>query len=225
MEGATSEKWARLRFAIVGPLLVSPPPEGGLKAELERLSRRSWDHPSGTGQVRFAASTIERWYYEARAKQNPVAAPGRKTRSDKGGALSPTLIEALHEQHRAHPSWSAQLHWDNLAVLVAADPSLGPMPSYATLVRAMRRRGLTRKRRSKWFEDTDLPRFPSTVGTTSLISVGQTVPRATGEASIPMRQPSSAKGSRHASVADGSADCTTIPGMAAFRSAPTASRP
>ena len=157
MEGTTSEKWARLRFAIVGPLLVSPPPEGGLKAELENLSRRSWDHPSGTGQVRFAASTIERWYYEARAKQNPVAALGRKTRSDKGRerALSPALIEALRGQHRAHPSWSAQLHWDNLAVLVAADPSLGPMPSYATLVRAMRRRGLTRKRRSKWFEDAD----------------------------------------------------------------------
>ena len=157
MEGTTSEKWARLRFAIVGPLLVSPPAEGGLKAELENLSRRSWDHPSGTGQVRFAASTIERWYYEARAKQNPVAALGRKTRSDKGRerALSPALIEALRGQHRAHPSWSAQLHWDNLAVLVAADPSLGPMPSYATLVRAMRRRGLTRKRRSKWFEDAD----------------------------------------------------------------------
>lgn len=157
MEGATSEKWARLRFAIVGPLLVSPPPEGGLKAELERLSRRSWDHPSGRGQVRFAASTIERWYYEARAKRNPVAALGRKTRSDKGRerALSPALIEALRAQHRAHPSWSAQLHWDNLAVLAAADPSLGPMPSYATLVRAMRRRGLTRKRRSKWFEDAD----------------------------------------------------------------------
>ena len=59
---ARREKWARLRFAVVGPLLASPPPPGQLGAELERLSQREWEHPSGTGPVRFAVSTIERWY-------------------------------------------------------------------------------------------------------------------------------------------------------------------
>ena len=56
------DRWARLRFAVVGPLLASPP-AGQLRAELERLAEREWDHPSGKGPVRFAVSTIERWYY------------------------------------------------------------------------------------------------------------------------------------------------------------------
>ena len=54
------DRWARLRFAVVGPLLASPPPAGRLRAELERLADREWDHPSGSGPVRFAVSTIER---------------------------------------------------------------------------------------------------------------------------------------------------------------------
>ena len=148
-------RWARLRFAVVGPLLASPPPPGQLRAELERLAAREWDHPSGTGPVRFAASTIERWYYQARAAgDDPVGALRRRPRADAGRprAMSPALIEALREQYRAHPSWSAQLHHENLAARVAAEPALGPMPSYATLTRAMRARGLIRKRRRRWHE-------------------------------------------------------------------------
>ena len=59
--------WARLRFAVVGPLLASPPPKGRLRAELERLSLRDWEHPGRGGKVRFSVSTIERWYYQARS--------------------------------------------------------------------------------------------------------------------------------------------------------------
>ena len=55
----------------------------------------------------------------------------------------------LREQYRDHPSWSAQLHHDNLQVRVDADPSLGPMPSYATLTRVMRSLGLVRQRRRR----------------------------------------------------------------------------
>ncbi len=148
-------RWARLRFAVVGPLLASPPPPGRLRAELERLAEREWDHPSGEGRVRFAASTIERWYYAARAADDdPVGALKQRPRADAGRAraMSPALIEALRDQYRAHPSWSAQLHHENLAALVEGDPALGPMPSYATLTRAMRARGLVRKRRRKWHE-------------------------------------------------------------------------
>ena len=43
------DRWARLRFAVVGPLLASPPPAGRLRAELDRLAERDWDHPSGPG--------------------------------------------------------------------------------------------------------------------------------------------------------------------------------
>ena len=127
--------WARLRFAVVGPLLASPPPKGRLRAELERLAQQSWEHPPGGGQVRFSASTIERWCYQARsAHQDPVKALRRRARTDVGRVrkMSPSLIAALRDQYRAHPSWSVQLHHDNLQAQVEADPSLGPMPSYAT---------------------------------------------------------------------------------------------
>ena len=96
-----------------------------LRAELERLSQREWEHPSGKGPVRFAVSTIERWYYRARAeRQDPVKALRRKLRTDVGRerAMSAALIAALREQYRTHPSWSAQLHYDNLQTLVKENP-------------------------------------------------------------------------------------------------------
>ena len=149
------DRWARLRFAVVGPLLASPPPAGRLREELERLSQRDWEHPSGAGPVRFSASTIERWYYQARAAhQDPVKALRGRPRTDVGRvrAMSAALIAALREQYRDHPSWSAQLHHDNLQARVDADPSLAPMPSYSTLTRAMRSLGLERRRRRRRFE-------------------------------------------------------------------------
>ena len=149
------ERWARLRFAVVGPLLASPPPRGRLRAELERLSQRDWEHPSGRGPVRFSVSTIERWYYQARAAHHdPVKALRRRARTDAGRvrAMSAVLIAALCDQHRVHPSWSAQLHYDNLHARVDADPALGPMPSYATVTRVMRSLGLVRKPRRQRFE-------------------------------------------------------------------------
>ena len=152
--------WARLRFAVVGPLLASPPPKGRLRAELERLAERSWEHPSGGGQVQFSVSTVERWYYQARAAhQDPVKALRPQPRGDVGRvrSMSPVLIAALLDQYKAHPSWSGQLHYDNLRARVDADPALGPMPSYATLTRVMRARGLVRRRRRKWFESEDKP--------------------------------------------------------------------
>ena len=40
-------------------------------------------------------------------------------------------------QYRDHPHWSYQLHYDNLAALVKANPSLGPLRSYSTVRRYM----------------------------------------------------------------------------------------
>ena len=157
---ARREKWARLRFAVVGPLLASPPPKGKLRSELERLSRRDWEHPSGKGPARFAVSTIERWFYRARAEeQDPVKALRKKQRTDIGRerSMSAGLIAAMIDQYHAHSSWSAQLHYENLEAHVAIHPELGLMPSYATLTRAMRARGLVRKRRPKWSESEDKP--------------------------------------------------------------------
>lgn len=147
---ATGDRWARLRFAIVGPLLAAPPARGELRAALARLAEQSWRHPVTAEPVRFGVSTLERWYYAARsARRDPVARLRRRVRQDAGRPrrLSPPLRLALAAQYTAHPRWSYQLHADNLAVLVAADPGLAPMPSYATVRRCMRAQGMVRQRR------------------------------------------------------------------------------
>ena len=129
------DRWARLRFSIIGPLLAAPPAPGELRAALAALSAKTWRHPSSDMPISFATSTIERWYYAARAAhQDPVAALKTRVRVDSGQqrGVSPVVIEALAAQYRAHPSWSAQLHYDNLRAALGGQP---PMPSYSTLRR------------------------------------------------------------------------------------------
>jgi len=139
------DRWARLRFAIVGSLLAAPPRRGHLMAALRALAAQTWRHPITEQPVGFGFSTIERWYYVARqAARDPVGVLRRQRRRDAGQhwALSAKLRDVLHAQYRAHPSWTYQLHTDNLAVLVAADASLGGMPSYNTVRRFMVTQGL-----------------------------------------------------------------------------------
>ena len=146
----SGERWARLRFAIVGPLLAAPPPRGELQSQLRRLSETLWLHPISGEPVRFGFSTIQRWYYKARAqRQDPVAVLRRKQRRDCGThrAISAGLQEVLQAQYRSHRSWSYQLHTDNLAVEVRQQPALGPMPSYSTVRRYMKSAGLVKQRR------------------------------------------------------------------------------
>ena len=80
------------------------------------------------------------------ADQDPVSALARRRRRDAGRqrTISPALAAAVEARYKAHPSWSKQLHYDNLAAQVEADPDLGPLPSYPTLARFMRSRGLAR---------------------------------------------------------------------------------
>lgn len=143
------ERWAHLRFAVVGPLLASPPDPGQLQEQLAQLAEKVWQHPVSGQPVRFAVSTIERWYYQARNGSDPVTVLRRKVRRDSGQqqVIGTPLGETLQRQHAAHPSWSYQLHLDNLAVLVAQQPSLGPLPSYASLRRYMVAHGWRRRRR------------------------------------------------------------------------------
>ena len=141
------ERWARLRFAVIGPLLMAPPEAGELAAALHALSTKTWRHPQTGAPVRFGFSTLERWYYAARtAPRDPVGALRGRRRADAGQhrRLSPALREALRTQYQRHPSWSVQLHVDNLAVAVRDTPALGPLPSYATVRRYLRAQGLNR---------------------------------------------------------------------------------
>lgn len=148
---SSHERWARLRFAIIGPLLAAPPPRGELHQVLGELATKQWSHPLTAQPVRFGRSTIERWYYLARASPDPVAALRTKRRGDAGcpRRCAGALLEALQAQYRAHPSWSYQLHYDNLAVRVAQTPALAPLPSYATLRRLMTARGWRKQPRPR----------------------------------------------------------------------------
>ncbi|MBF8300940.1 MAG: integrase family protein, partial [Acidobacteria bacterium] len=119
-------------------------------AALTALAERTWQHPIHREPVRFARSTIERWYYHAHhAPVDPVSRLRRRLRSDAGQqpSLGEPLRQAVRVQYAAHRSWSYQLHVDNLRVLVEADATLGPMPSYATVRRYMQAQALLRHRR------------------------------------------------------------------------------
>jgi transposase InsO family protein len=148
---STSALWARFRFSVVGSLLSSPPTHGELVHALRALAERTWTHPVTGQETRFAQVTIEHWYYRARQEQDdPVGALKRRVRKDRGRVLlSPRLIARLQAQYRDHSSWSYQLHYDNLAALVKADPSLGPLRSYCTVRRYMQRQGMLRTKRER----------------------------------------------------------------------------
>ena len=119
------ERWALLRFAVVGQLLAAPPPKGELRAQIEKLAAREWRHPITGLPVRFGISTIERWYHRARKeRQDPVRILRRKVRADVGAQESLTLAvrQALRAQHAGHLSWSTVLHHDNLCALAKQQP-------------------------------------------------------------------------------------------------------
>ena len=147
--GSTAALWARFRFSVVGSLLSSPPARGELKAAIRLLAEKTWTHPVTGRDVRFAAVTIERWFYRARKeKDDPVGVLRRAVRKDCGKvSLAAALAERLIVQYRGHKYWSYQLHYDNLAALVKADSSLGPLLSYSTVRRYMKAHGLLRKPR------------------------------------------------------------------------------
>lgn len=132
---SSREQWALLRFAIVGPMLAAPPAVGELRSALVALSEKVWRHPiSGLG-VRFGASTIERWYYNARASSNPVAALRNRPRGDRGRfpSINPSTSELLTIQYTEHPDWPLQRHVDAIRLSLAGSNS--PLASYPTIRR------------------------------------------------------------------------------------------
>jgi len=150
--------WARMRFQIVGSLLAAPPPPGELALELKRLAERTWRHPTTGESVRFGQSTIERWYYQARNEpQDPVKALQRRIRKNVG--TQPSVVDAvgrlITESHKNHPTWTFQLHFDNVAVELKADPCGGAMPSYTTVCRFMKSRGLLKQRKRRRQRSTE----------------------------------------------------------------------
>jgi putative transposase len=140
------DRRARLRFSIIGPLLAAPPEAGQLHAALAALAGKTWRDPLGL-DVRFAVSTIERWYYAARRADDPIAILRNRLRGDVGCFPSMTVpvIEALTKQYREHSGWSVKLHYDNLQITLAGTV----LPSYPTVRRYLRARGMVRQARPK----------------------------------------------------------------------------
>jgi transposase InsO family protein len=146
------ERWARLRFSVVGPLLAAPPPGGELGAELAKLAAKEWTHPVTGQPTRFGVSTIERWLHRARkAGTDPLRALRRKIRADSGRhlVLHRPVVDTLFTQYRQHPTWTYKLHYDNLAVLATTGELRSPLPSCATIRRFMQANGLTKQRRRR----------------------------------------------------------------------------
>ena len=143
--------WARLRFAVVGPLLATPPEGRELQKALRALSRQQWVHPVTGLAVNFAFSTIEKWFYQARNSADPVAALRRKRRADAGHerVFSPAVIAAIKALYAEYPGFSVQLHHDNLVAVSELDSTIGAVPSYSTLKRYFRSRGLVKKRKPR----------------------------------------------------------------------------
>ena len=87
-------RWARLRFAIIGPLLSAPAEVGELWARIQELANKTWSHPTTGEAIRFSAKTIERWYYTAKDEQDPIKALERKVAKHAGTqpSISPAVM-------------------------------------------------------------------------------------------------------------------------------------
>lgn len=142
-------RWARVRLLIIGQLLASPPGPGELAGRIAELAQRGWRHPTTGETMRLSAKTIERMYYTARGEADPMGALARKVPKHAGTHPSvPAAVRtAIEKQHREHPYWSYRLHHDNLVSLAKKEPSMCPMPGYATVRRFMQDQGLIRAKR------------------------------------------------------------------------------
>ena len=95
------DRWARLRFLFIGPLMAAPPASQQLGSALLALAAKTWRHPVSGLDVRFGTSTIERWYCRARRAADPVAALKDELRGDEGCFPSLTPVVVHHEPDSA----------------------------------------------------------------------------------------------------------------------------
>jgi transposase InsO family protein len=144
-------RWARMRFSIIGQLLASPPEPGDLARRIAELADKSWRHPTSGAVIRLSPKTIERMYYLARSENDPVGALARKVPKHAGTrpSVAAAVATAIERQYDEHRGWTYQLHHDNLVVLAKKDPALCPMPSYTTVRRFMKDRGMYRVRKRR----------------------------------------------------------------------------
>lgn len=84
-EPSLREQIALFRRSVIGDLLVRELERGELEAELEKRSKKRY-RPPGLSRTRtYAASTLERWYYAAKA--DPVEGLMPKSRARGVGQI------------------------------------------------------------------------------------------------------------------------------------------
>lgn len=123
VDSVKRDRWARLRFSIIGPLLAAPPGPGQLHGALQHLAAKTWRNPVSGLDIAFSFPTLERWYYAAKAAGDPVAVLKDSLRGDIGRfpSMKPVVMDALTTQYREHQGWTAQLHYDNLCAALEPD--------------------------------------------------------------------------------------------------------
>jgi len=145
-----ARKWAEFRFAAIGELLASPPEKGDLYATFKEMTAKEWVHPVTGKKFKVSVPTLERWYYRAKnANHDMVSALVPKKRSDTGmlEALPERWLEILNPQYKAHKRWTWQLHYDNLVAWIKQNEPLAKPPSYSTVRRYMKSRGMFRSKK------------------------------------------------------------------------------
>ena len=153
-------RWARLRFQIIGPLLAAlPGDDDSLWPRIEEAAAKTYRHPITGAPVRYAAKTIESWYYIARKETDPFEALARKVPKHAGThpAVSARVAAEVAQQHADHPAWSYQLHFDNLRAAARLDQAIGALPAYPTLRRYMQSNGLFRVKKTRLGKNRNLP--------------------------------------------------------------------
>lgn len=140
----TQQLWAQFRFSIIGSLLAAPPGPGELEGKVKQLASQEWVHPINGQKVYFGSSTIERWFYQSRNRdQDPVGILRRKVRSDAGStaSMNQEIKNWLQTSFMTHRSWSVLLHYDHLKLALQKTPTLGSLPSYRSVTRYMKQVG------------------------------------------------------------------------------------
>jgi putative transposase len=143
------ERWAHLRFLVIGKLLLHPPPKGKLLEALRALSEQAWPHPETGEPTTFSVSTLQRWFRAARGKANATSVLRRKVRKDLGiqHSLNEAAQRELREQYADYPNWSVDLHCKTLLAAARKRPELEPVPSYWTVRRFLEAHGLFKRPR------------------------------------------------------------------------------
>jgi putative transposase len=124
------DRWARLRVAIIGPLLAAPPQPGALRHALQAREAQYREHPGWMVQLRYdnlvpraeqekalrpvrASSTIRRYLrrqgYHRKCRPKPATAWARQAQA--------RLAVRSYEAEYVHGLWRSDFHHGSRRVL------------------------------------------------------------------------------------------------------------